>query len=1003
MSEPSSPPAPPDPGGGGPLEAWGQILTAASEVLSTIGESLKTAPILLAGYATMLLATVASALSDAPFLPVVLVLCGIYTFAVLAHFAFRRWGSARSRSEVATADGARARARVRRSRRVHVPRFEEYRGNRRVDVDRSEDVFIGGSPAWESAPAAPPVPQPPPVPDPSPGTGPAEPRRPGARTPYTPTLARNRDTVLNAARGGARGDGVRFEIVADSGCGKTLLLDEVAAGLKEDGRLVLFITAGAPQYGEGGEVTGAGREMAEYAACRQIIDAIAADVRRAYAGEDGTAPLLDPTVGREWEAAVLATRDGRRQEPSTAPARPTHVTIDVSHSSDVRVGALGESVAGALPGALSQAPAPSRLDEMQLRLTGVLDRLARDRPTALLVDDVHTVAGTPVEAWLMNVVRGMSTAVVVHAGRPASGGAESVPGVRRLRLGLLSRQETTTYLRERLTDADWRRAEATSAADEIATLTRGHPIGVATCAAIVRDSLPANAAVAEVRSLLLGGAGHWDDDGAFEAVRTYVDDYAARVVGRPLALFDLLVVVRRCTPTILAAVLHATEGVPEAQGFELYDWLTRRAFVTPFDDDENEGWRLHDYLRENLDRRFRLDRPAAHADLHAAVERHYRATMNFDEERQDQTVMALGSRYEYADWQRDSQEWLYHAAYVPRAAFEGSKRAMIRLFLEAFYWWGMEAPSSYCDQLVSSYRALPADRDLRWVTWLDDLRTGYVAGRVNQVPGRDRERWERAGAALDSVADYLRLRRGHVPADPDLRRIYIVHSQLQAETIWFASDGTDADRDRAEVWFRASRDACTGEKELWMRNWADLHIAMLRATSDPAHARILLDGLEDRVAAEDDHELPVWLAETFADIAWAENDHRRSFDARIRAVLHGFVYHVRQDDGQFPSSYTDSLYRSVLTHMEEREREALDAGLTEEVAAAKARSRALFAPYWRHLGQDPGDTFGLPHPAAPQDLGTDQTDFFRTAKWVIRTMGDELDKSVEEPVREPAV
>ncbi|WP_405898920.1 AAA family ATPase [Streptomyces sp. NBC_00727] len=985
MSEPSASPTPPDPGAaGGPLELWAQILSAASDVLSSIAESLKVEPVLLAGFATMLLVELAGALYGGTFLLVASLMFGAYALSLVALFVFRRWGGPRT----ARAGDSR-RAKVRRSRRVHVPDFGAWRGDSRVDVRRSEDVVIGGSPARETAPAVPPQPA---------SEPPAEPEPFTPRKPYTPTLARTRDTVLNAARRSAGGTGVRFEVVADSGCGKTLLLDEIAAGLKEDRRLVLFITAGAPQYGEAGAMGAAGREMAEYATCRQIIDAIATDVHRAYVPEGGEAPLLDPASGRELETSILGTRDVWQRESSSAPM---NVVIDVSRSRDVNVGGIGEAVAGSLP----REPTLSRLAEMQQQLTRVLDGAARSRPAALLVDDVHAVAGTPVENWLMAVLRGVSTAVVVHAGRPAGGGGERVPmpGARRLRLGLLSHAETTAFVTERLVEAGWQPTEATAAAGEIAVLTRGHPIGVATCTTIVRDSLPADASTAEVRTLLLGGAGHWDDDGAFDAVRTYVDDYAARIVGRPLPLFDLLVVLRRCTATILAAVLGETQGVSERQASQIYDWLSRCAFVTPFDDDESEGWRLHDYLRENLDLRFRRTRPTQHADLHAVVERYYRTRLNFDEERDEQPIGAVGARYEDADWQRDSQEWLHHAAFLPRVAFESSRRAMIRLFLEAFYWWDMEVPSSYCAQLVSAYRALPTERDPRWVAWLDQLRTGYVAGRVNQVPGRDRERWEQAGAALDALAEYLGLRRGHVPTDPDLRRIYIISAQLQGEAIWFGGSGGDSERNRAAAWFRAGGEACTDENELWMGNWAVHEEASLWATADPARARALLEGFEDRLAAQEDTELPVWLAETFADIAWAENDPRRSFDAHARAALHGFVYHVRQETyGQYPNHYTDSLYRSVLTHMEQREREALDAGLTDEAAAAKARSRALFAPYWQHIGRDPGDTFGLPDPPAATDLGSDLTPFARAAKWVVRNMADELERSVEEPLRDPA-
>jgi hypothetical protein len=993
MSEPSpssdSSLTPPEPAAGGQPDAAG-VLSALSDALSSVADGLKGEPVLLTGFGAMLLVEVAGVLRGGTFLVVVSLMLAAYLISLVAYLVFRRRGQGRPNNGTSV--------KVIGSKNVDV---SDHGGEgpltllfkRSVGITFLRDWWGGRGPTPPPEPPSEREPGAPSEPEPEPEQ--ENPQPPARRERYTPSLARHRDTVLNAARSSGGRNGARFEVVADSGCGKTLLLEEVSAGLKDDGRLVLFVTAAAPQYGTGRAMGTTERQMADYAACRHVIDAIAADVHRAYDPQDGEPRLLEREFGRRLESDILGVRDGRPEMRSDH----SRVRIVARRSSDVQAHVhIGDAVAGEPAG----GTAASRLAEMQRQLTQVLDRVCRERPTALIVDDVHAVSGTPVEEWLLAVLRGLSAAVVVHALRPP---VETDPaaGVQRVKLGLLPEQETTEYVRDHLTDIGWHTATAVACAAEIATLTQGHPIGVATCTTIVRDSLPPDASTGEVRSLLLGGAGHWDDDGAFEAVRRYVDDHAERTVGRPVPLFDLLVVLRRCTAKILVAVLGESEGVTERQASRLYDWLSGCAFVTPFDDDVSEGWRLHDYLRENLDRRFRLTRSREHAACHAVAERYYRAGMTFDEELDEQSPHAAGARYEDPDWQRDSQEWLHHAAHLPREDFEGSKRAMIRLFFEAFFWWDTEVPSSYCDQLVAAYRVLPDDRDLRWVTWLDQLRTGYVPGRINQVPGRDRERWEQAGEALDAVAEYLRLRRGRVPADPDLRRIYIIFCQLQGDVVWFGGNETDADRHRAAAWFRASRDACTEDDELWIGNWGIWQEADLWTGADPALARDLVNGLEARLAAEEDHELPVWLAETFADIAWAEGDLRRAFDAHARAALHGFVYHVRQETyGQYPNRYSDSLYRSVLTHLDRREQQATDAGLTEEVTAAKVRSRALFAPYWGRIGEDPGDSFGLPHPPGADELGTGLTDFARTAKWVIRYMADELEKSVEEPLRDPA-
>jgi hypothetical protein len=964
-----------------PAEPDGGVLSALADALSGVVEGLKGEPVLLAGTGAMVLVEIAGLLRGGAFLLVALLVLGAYLVSLAAHLWIRRSARAgRTRTRV-TAVGTRD-ARVRNSG-----------GSTRVRLGWSRGVSVvsgpGPAPALEPAAVAAPAPA---AVTPAPVTTAGSEEPPARRERYTRSLTRPRDELLEQARAAGAGGAVRFEVVADSGCGKTKLLEEVAAGLKADGRLVLFITAEAPEYGTTGTALApADREAADYATCRRLVDAIAADVTRAYCPVAGEEPLLDPVLGQEWADALRQVRMGR------PAARPGDVHVDI------RVNAVGVRdlhVTGyEAPAPASPAQPLSRLAAMQDDLARVLDGMAAAHPVALLVDDVHNVVGTAVEPWLRGVARGMSAGVVGYARRPAAGEEPAArPG--RIVLGRLPRQEAHAFVADRLADAGWRRDAAAAAAKTVADLTRGHPIGVAIGSAIVRDQLPPDSPPERVRSLMLSGDGaHWDDAGAFGAPRGYVDGYAAGVVGRRIALFDLLTVLRRCTAPTLAALLARTDGVTERQADRLYDWLSRSDLVSPFDDDVEEGWRLHDYLRENAERNFRLTRPRDCARLHAEAERYYRAGMNFDTERDEESPHTACARYEDPAWQRDSKEWLHHAAHAPREHFASSVQAMIRLFMEAFYWWDAEVPSSYCDQLLSAYRALPADRDLRWAAWLDALRGGYVAGRSNQIPGRDRERWRQARDALEDIADYLRLRRGRVPSDPDRRRVYIVYCQLRGDVARYGGSGSAADLDRAAEWFRASLDACTDDGELWMGNWAAWSLADVRAATEPARARALLAGLEQRIADEDDNELPVWLAGTLADIAWAENDPARAFDAHVRAVLRAFVYHVRQEVyGQYPNRYSDSVHRSVLAHLRQCERRALDEGLDREVEAARRRSRALFAPYWRYVGGGPGDGFGLPGPPESGDLDTDRSDFARAAKWVLRNMGEEVAKSVEDPL-----
>ncbi|MYS20015.1 hypothetical protein GA0115240_11563 [Streptomyces sp. DvalAA-14] len=999
-------------------------------VLNTVAGGLTSQPALLAGFGASLTVLLASLISGGLFAVVGGIVCGLYVVSVLALIALVRWGP---QERPGGADAPGVHVRLGGGEKVKVERSVHSRdgGPVSLDIGRSGEVNLvdsaiatSGPPvvpatpvptpapapvtppasvAPAPAPAPPPVPAAPaasPPPDPEPVISPAPPGDLGpgpvpgpAEDSYTITMSLRsaRDQVLTAARSQ---EGVRFDVVADSGCGKTLLLEEVASGLRAEGRLILFITASAPQYGRGHAMTEDERAMADYAACRYLIDALAADVHKAHDPGAGEQPLVGPEVGRDWESAILTVRDAGASLATVTQ----NVTVTVTNTrGDVHLDRTGSaSVEGLGTGATS-----GRLAEMQRQLTAALDGIARAHPTAIQVDDTQRVLGTPVGRWLMSVLSGVTTAAVVHARHPQPD-ADNLPSdTRRITLGLLPRTETAGYVTRRLLDAGWSEDPARACALEIATVTKGHPIGMVTCCEILLGSLPADTPVATVRERLLGGDARWGSRGGFEAVRTFVQEHAERLIGRPVPLFDLLTVLRRCTPEILESLL-AEHGVTAQDAARLYDWMYRSDFTTPFDDDADQGWRLHDYLRENLARAFRDERPEEFAEQHARVERHYRVRMNFENDLDELSPHAAGSRYENPDWQRDSQEWLHHASHMPRREFNASKRAMIRLFLEAFFWWDAEVPSSYCGQLIAAYRSLPADLDVRWVDWLDALRVNYVAGRAHQRPGADSERWFEAAAALDAVARYLGIRRGRVPEDADLRRIYIIVFILQGDTIWFGSSGTDAARSRAATSYRTAADACTRDEELWIGNWATWLEADLYASTGPQAARELLDGIEERMAEEEENELPVFVAQTFGDMAWAQGDLRRAFDCYARSVLRGYVYHTRQEIyDQYPSWYTVSLYNGALDRVRLRAEEAERSGHGDEVAAARVRSRALFAPYWSHRETAPDNAFGFPAGPAESDLGRDRTPFTATVDWVMVHMRDELEAPLEQPLADP--
>jgi hypothetical protein len=790
--------------------------------------------------------------------------------------------------------------------------------------------------------------------------------------------------ILQAARANRP---ARFDVVGDSGCGKTMLLDEVADHLKESGYLVLFVTAQAPAYGSSGDEHG--RLLADQTACWSLINALAEDVRKAHTpSPDGsTTPLLGAAAGRHLEERLLASRD------PVLPTTPIGVTstIDI-RGEEVRLTDSGSVVVHVDQSGTEQLR--TKLHAMRGQLVTVLGGVARRRRLAVIIDDLQSILATAAGDWLLSVLDGLPGTLIVHARRPEPE-LRRIPGVHTIRLKPMDGSETTGYVRRQLMQAGWDTPAADACADIIFTATGGHQIGVATCCQILIDSrTPSDATPAMIRERIVHDDQHWGDAGAFAAIRAFVDAEAAKKAGRPVRLFDLLVVLRRCTPELLTAVL-ARQGVDADTAAEIYDWLAECAFTSWFDDDLDKGWRLHDYLRENIEQQLQRSRPAEYPRLHQIVERYYRERLNFEQELDTASPVTSGPRYENPDWQRDSREWLHHASHLGRDAFTGTKRALIRLYLEAFWWWDCELPSGYCDQLIAAYRALPAGLDLGWIGWLADFQAGYVAGQQFQVVGRDAERWAQAAEALSGLSADLGLRRGRVPADFDLRRIYVIVCVLGGDVAWYGSDGGEAARETAAAWYQAAATACTDPAEHWFATWALWYESRLWAEADPDRAHALLDGMEERIDEDEDNELRALVAETYATIAWQRGDQALALDIHTRAVLHSYVYNVRQEiAAQHPNHYSQLRYLGALRAAEQRFAEAPG----DIARAAQARARQFFALYWQHANEEPASPMGFPAPPRTEDLGSSRTLFAQRATWTLYTMTRQLEEPLETPL-----
>jgi hypothetical protein len=382
--------------------------------------------------------------------------------------------------------------------------------------------------------------------------------------------------------------------------------------------------------------------------------------------------------------------------------------------------------------------------------------------------------------------------------------------------------------------------------------------------------------------------------------------------------------------------------------------------------------------------------------------------MNFDQEPEEGVGRhTYGNRYEELKWRVNSFEWLHHAGQVDDETFRLVKRAMVRLFLDAFWWYESDFPLRddyhYSQALLAEYRALPRrPSGEQWLRYLEAFRENYVADTPNRRPGLDAERWELTQNALRGLWNYLPLDRGSVPNDRDLRRVQILLSIFRGDAEWFGGTGDELSRDRAVQWYtEAERAAYPDEFDRWIANWARYLTADLYVGTNPAEARRLAQDLPERIDEQEDHELRVNLTWLHGDLAWEAGDKSTALDIYARAVLQAFVFHLRQEYmPQNPSQYTVEFYQMFVDWSRDRLDEAREEGLGELASTATARMNTLFAPYWARVRRAPDtdNAEGFPAQPTPDDLGTVDSRFAETVQWMLDAMKDRLDEPLDGPL-----
>lgn len=297
-------------------------------------------------------------------------------------------------------------------------------------------------------------------------------------------------------------------------------------------------------------------------------------------------------------------------------------------------------------------------------------------------------------------------------------------------------------------------------------------------------------------------------------------------------------------------------------------------------------------------------------------------------------------RYELPDWQSLKDAWLYHLAASGDTV--GSTLAFLRVYFEAFWWWGYYQRFPFCERLVREWLQRDIGTAQREVLQhLIGFQEHYPAGYEKRGRGPDWREVERSlvglrqRLGLDGEASRIR--------GEDARRVRSFTDFLLAECAAYGRGEREAGLAR----YAAAHDQFVEDGDPWVPAWIWFYVAQyhLDCENPPGAADYARRGLaeadESAPLKERDPELLANLYRALGDVALAQGDLDEAARQYRRAAFYAFAF---QAVPELADTYTVAFYREITGRIRDR---LLALGAREGIGLARAL-QAYWAPWWAH-------------------------------------------------------
>lgn len=302
-------------------------------------------------------------------------------------------------------------------------------------------------------------------------------------------------------------------------------------------------------------------------------------------------------------------------------------------------------------------------------------------------------------------------------------------------------------------------------------------------------------------------------------------------------------------------------------------------------------------------------------------------------------------RYEQAEWQAAKDACLYHMAHAGDAA--AGVLAFLRVFFDAFWWWGYYQRFPFCERLLAEWRQRELEpRAKEILDHVARFQDAYPAGPDKRAAHGD---WRRVEQALVAIRERLGLvgETRRIEGE-DARRVRAFTDFFLAEAQAYGR----GERDEAMRYYAAARNLLIEDGMGWIAAWIAWYVAEYRfdlgnMAAARTHALLALaeggDAFgETAPLAQRDSELIANVWRLLGDLALAAADVAGAGRAYCRAALHAYIFQAIPEPAD---SYTMAFYGEITGRIAAQLARLLAADRAAEHARGAELAR-LLADYW---------------------------------------------------------